>query len=79
MLKHIYLAILCLTTQAVFAPIPNEGKFFYATLEMGEKDYKTLEGEEVNTNVNTMFMRVPVGDTESSDTPVFKLGISTER
>lgn len=50
--------------------IPNEGKFFYSTLEMGES-YDGL------ANVNTMYMNVLVGDTESSTVPNFKLGIST--
>lgn len=68
---------MCLTTQGKLPPIPNDGRFFYATLEMGEKDYKTEAGTEVHTNINTMYMKVPVGDTESNSDPFFKLGIST--
>ena len=64
MLKYInFLGVLVSKAYGLLPPIPNEGKFFYATLEM-ESD-------------NTMSLNTLVGDTESTSAPKFKLGIST--
>ena len=52
--------------------IPNDGKFFYAVLTMGEID------NHVN-DVNTMYLPVLISNTTVPSAPSFKLGLSTQQ
>jgi len=56
--KKIFLAVSLLIgySQAEQTPIPNSGKFFYATLQMGD----------ATSSVDHMFMEVLIGDTNTS-------------
>jgi hypothetical protein len=69
--KKIFLAASSLVgiSQAEPTPIPNSGKFFYATLQMGD----------ATSSVDHMFMEVLIGDTETfKPTQKYQLALSTE-